>query len=152
MADETRILGVNVVGTTAFFALLGGDGVPLGGAISVQAVADFSRPVDLANTRDTIVQRYEVIRPSHVVILRAESNVDVSHQRAGIETLLALCAHDRGIEASFVARQTVRSALGLPKSGKFGEHVVCCFPEPYKPHWKERGPAALAALATLKAI
>ena len=147
---EHRVLGVNVAGSVAYLALLVGESDVEPEAVMIAGIADFSRAADIANTRDAIRQHLEAIRPSHLVILKSEPNADVSYERAGIETLLLLCAHDLGITGSAIPRATVRKNLGLPKKGKFAEQVNAVFPEPVKPHWKDRGPAALAALAVLK--
>lgn len=150
MRAGSSVLGVNVSGATAFLALVHADGLVDHAVVRVDSVADLTRPGDVAQTRDAVRQRLEQIRPSLVAILKQEPNSDVSHQRASVEMLFLLCAADLGLDARYVSRATVRSQLGLPKSGKFGSLVAARFASAHGTYWNNRGPAALAALSLLE--
>lgn len=120
MQGASSVVGVKLSGPTAFLGLVHPDGSVDHAAVRVDSAADLTRPGDLAQTRDAVRQRLEQIRPSSVVSLKQEANSDVSHQRASVEMPFLLRAADLGLDVRSVARATVRSLLGLPKSGKFG--------------------------------
>jgi hypothetical protein len=109
-------------------------------------------------SREFVATQREVERglaqpqPDLVVLLKPELMVrwtyDAVAPRVALETLVRLAAVAAGIPIDVLSRPTVRSRLGLPRSGDLASHVTACIPEPVGPYWSAgRDVAALAALA-----
>ncbi len=83
-----------------------------------------------------------------VALLLTEANSSPSTERTVLETLIRVAAAEEGTPVELVARPTVRSRLGLPKSGSLGSHVARAAGPKSGHHWNEgRGLAAMAAKA-----
>lgn len=92
-------------------------------------------------------------KPDKVVILWAAGQYTATHRqltpRIAMETSIRLACARKEVPVEMIARETVKSKLGLPKKGALDSHLAKIFPEPHGPYWKQgRGLAALAAASS----
>lgn len=106
----------------------------------------------LAGLLDECERVLRALSPAYVLILEPEATsrltFEQSKARLAVETILALAAAREGVPCDRLPRPTLRSKLGLPKSGKLSSLVDGVVSEPLSPNWNDkRDLAALAALA-----
>lgn len=105
--------------------------------------------------RDECVHALTALAPDRVVILDMETGgrfPKVADMRARFtaEALLTSCAVDAGATCVRLARATLRSRLGLPRTGGLAGHVTRVFDTPVGAYWKnKRDLAALTARAEI---
>lgn len=72
--------------------------------------------------------------------------------RAALETLVRLAADDADIPVQLLHRSTARARLGMPRRGKFEDHIRSVIPNPVGRYWADgRRLAAAAAIAEERA-
>jgi hypothetical protein len=109
----------------------------------------------IGSFRDECTRTLKALAPDRIAILDMEQSRQVPkiadmRARFTAEALLAACAIDAGLPCVRLPRATVRSRLGLPRSGKLADHVSLVFDAPTGTYWKaKRDFAALAARAEI---
>ena len=106
----------------------------------------------LVEFRDQCRRVLNRVKPDHVLILDPEPTGQLSYKqsrgRVTGETLLALAAAEAEIPCDRMSRATVRSRVGLDRSGRLSDRVAEVLPTPPCTHWKgKRDLAALVARA-----
>lgn len=146
------ILGVNVAGPNAWLALVQDDR-------SVRPVPDrfalpkLPRPDALMAALDALGNLYHSERVSAVAVLDAQSNAkpnsyQSARPRIVLELLIELAAARTGVSHALLSPATVQSRLSLP-TRKVADHVDRIV-DGAGTRWKDRGPAALAAIASME--
>lgn len=105
----------------------------------------------LVAMQDDVRRALGEIRPREVRIMRPEQKYEGSYgriaPRATLETIVRLASVEAGVSLEMLYPASVRSRLGLPRTGPLKSHVprVC---EPVGKYWNAgRNLAAVAALA-----
>lgn len=146
------MLGVTCTPRSAFLAV-SEEGViveePLG---RIDVASLYEASAELVSTMEEIRRAYDELRPDRVVILKPETNRRVQYDevapRVALETLFRVAAVRADLAVDVLARPTVRSRLGLPRSGSLRSRVADAIKEPVGKYWSQgRDVAALAALA-----
>lgn len=149
-----KVLGVTCSGTTALLSLVeDGQVVPSPvERVDVGALHEVSE--ELEATIEAVARAFGQVKPDLVVLLLPEHSPQFKKTyqeiapRATLETLVRLAAVRSKIPIEVLARPTVRSLLGLPRSGDLASHVGDRIPESVGRYWNAgRNVAALAALA-----
>jgi hypothetical protein len=105
--------------------------------------------------REECVHTLTALSPDRVVILDMEPGGRIPkvadlRTRFTAETLLASSAVDAEVTCVRLARATLRSRLGLPRTGGVADHATSVFDTPVGKYWtKKRDLAALAARAEI---
>jgi hypothetical protein len=147
-----RVLGVTCSPKTAFLALADDREIIDAAVARVDVAAQYEASEEMLSTLDEIRRALEQLRPDRVVVLKPELNQRATYDqiapRIALETLIRLAAVQAKVEIEVMARPTVRSRLGLSKSGSLASRVAEALPAPVGKYWREgRDIAALAALA-----
>lgn len=142
-------LGVNVAGATAWLALVRDDGT-VDAEPGRFALPNLPRPEALVAALDSLDNLYRREDVSVVAMLDAQSNAkpnsyQSARPRIGLEVLIEVAAARNGIRFDLLSPAAVQSRLSLP-SRKVADHVDDVV-DPAGTRWRERGPAALAAVA-----
>jgi hypothetical protein len=146
------VLGVNCKKDEIFLALAEG------GSVVDSTVEKISAPALLEETErlqaifDDVTRALTEIEPEEVRILMPEQTYKDSYlriaPRAALETLVRIAAHGAGVEVEMLHRNSARSRLGMPRSGKFDRHIPATVGDPVGRYWNAgRNLAAAAALA-----
>ena len=123
----------------------------------VEVAAQYESSEELLSTLDEIKRALGQLRPDVVVVLMPEqSRHKRTYQeiapRVALETLVRIAAVQGRIAIELLPRPTVRSTLGISKSGDLASHVAEAIGQPVGRYWSAgRDVAGLAALAGLKA-
>jgi hypothetical protein len=99
-----------------------------------------------------LVRAINEIKPEKIVILCPESRYTASHKaltpRIALETVVRLAGAKENVPVELLSRPTVRSRLGLPKTGGLDTHLSEAIATPVGRYWNAgRGLAAMAAMA-----
>jgi hypothetical protein len=120
--------------------------------INVASIHEASQ--ELEATLEEVGRALAQIRPGLVVLLPPEQGTRFKRTygqiapRVALETVVRLAAVRAEIPIEVMPRATVRSRLGIPRSGELASHVPQRLPHPVGPYWAAgRDVAALAALA-----
>lgn len=92
------------------------------------------------------------VRPDVIRILMPEQTYSASYARiaprVAVETLICLAAYKTSVRVERLARATARSRLGMPRTGRFQDHIAVAVGAPVGKYWNDgRSFAAAAALA-----
>lgn len=150
-----RVLGVNAAGGKLWLCIVDDDGASDTQPVSLELREGLDAGYAIAAFRDECVHALTALSPDRVVILDMEPGGRVPkvadlRTRFTAETLLASCAVDARVTCVRITRATLRSRLGLPRTGGVADHVTSIFDTPAGKHWtKKRDLAALAARAEI---
>jgi hypothetical protein len=147
-----RVLGVTCSPKSAFLSLAEDQAIVAAGVSRIDVASQYEASEEMLSTLDEIRRALEGLRPDRVVVLKPELNQRMTYDQFGpriaLETLVRLATVQAHAEIEVMARPTVRSRLGLSKSGSLASRVAEVVPDPVGKYWREgRGIAALAALA-----
>ncbi len=147
----TRVLGINVAGSTAYLALC--DDAEITNDKPEKLVAPDGLAADSGTLAflDDIGRVLGQLRVERVRVLDPEPTYSTSVQsvvpRITIETLFLLAAWQRGLDAGRISRARIRSLLDLGRSGSLSS-LAASVTKPVGSSWTgKRDLAALAALA-----
>ncbi len=143
-------LGVSVEGATAYLAVLDEDETVRAAPAKYQLPAGLPRPVAVLDAIETLVNMINDTGASAVAVLDAQPNARpqsfaAARKRTNLEFLFELAAARAGVRFALLSPSTVASRLVLPD--KRPKSHVDLHLRPSGPHWTNRGPAGLAALA-----
>jgi hypothetical protein len=145
-----RVLGLSYKSTDGYLAVVEGGVVVAGLTERIQSISGLEAGEGLVEYVDTVRRVLREVSPARVGLLLPETwrGTYTQHlRRAELETMARLAAAMEEIPVDLLARATVRSRLGLPRSGSLENHVDAAG-EPVGAYWSAgRGIAALAALA-----
>ena len=92
---------------------------------SIDVAAQYEASKEILATLDEIRRVLNELRPDRVIVLKPEPNTRMTYDqlapRVALETLFRLAAVQENVEVEVIARSTVRSRIGLAKSGS-----LCC--------------------------
>jgi hypothetical protein len=94
-------------------------------------------------------------QPGVVRVLLPEQTYKGSYSslapRAALETLVRLASDNGDVPVERLHRNTARARVGMPRGGKFEDHITAIIPEPMGRYWAAgRRLAAVAAIAEEK--
>ncbi|MFI5932523.1 hypothetical protein [Actinoplanes sp. NPDC051494] len=151
----TKVLGVNAVGGKLWFCLVDDGGALETEPAGLELLAGDQAGYAVEAFRDECRRALAATAPDRVVILDLEAGgrvpkISDMRTRFTAEALMVAATVDAGVPCGRLARATLRSRLGLPRTGGIADHVTQVFAEPAGKYWaKKRDLAALAARADL---
>ena len=146
---------MNAVGGKLWLCLVNEDGALETEPASLELRTGSQAGYAIEAFRAECVHALKALSPNRVVILDLEAGGRVPkvadmRTRFTAEALLVSCAVDAGVPCVRLARATLRSRLGLPRTGGIADHVAQVFTAPAGKYWtKKRDLAALAARAEI---
>jgi hypothetical protein len=150
-----KVLGVNAVAGKLWLCLVSEDGALETEPACLELRTGAQAGYDIESFRAECIHALKALSPNRVVILDLEAGgrvpkiADLRTRFTG-EALLVSCAVDAGVLCVRLARATLRSRLGLPRTGGIADHVTQVFAVPAGKYWtKKRDLAALAARAEI---
>jgi len=149
-----RLLGINCDPHAAFLAVVQG-------GVIVAGMPERMKPPEGLDLSSRLLEFINEVRrvlgevsPVRVGLLLPESGGQFQpayssiSSRVTIETLVRVAVAQEGLPLDQLARPTVRSRLGLPRSGGLDSHVATAAGAPVGKYWTTgRGLAALTAMA-----
>ena len=149
-----RIVGFSCTPRQAYVAVVNGGAVEESDIERHEMAAQHEASEELLRTRDDFRRLLRELDAEKAVLLQPEERQPrkPSYQelmpRIALETVIRLAAVEEGVAVEVLPRPTVRSRLGLPKSGSLDSHVSASIESPVGRYWNEgRSIAALAARA-----
>jgi hypothetical protein len=146
------VLGVTCSNRSALFSVVDSGKVIDSPVDRIEVASLHEASEELQATLEEIGRAVAQIRPQRVVLLLPEqSRFKVTYgqvaPRVALETLVRLACVRAGIPVEVLPRASVRSRLGLPRSGDLSSHVPGTIARS-GPYWGQgRDVAALAALS-----
>jgi hypothetical protein len=121
----------------------------------LKAPALFEQTESLRAVLDDVGRVLMEVRPDVVRVLLPEQTYNGSYAslapRAALETLVRLAAANADIELELLHRNSARARVGMPRRGRFEDHIPSVIPEPIGRYWATgRRLAAVAAIAEAK--
>lgn len=150
--QNMRTLGASATGPTIWLAVIEDGELRNTSPYHLEAGAGLERGQQLVALLADCTRILNELKPDAVVVLDPEGNGRFtffqSRDRVTGEVLLSLAAAQLDIPCRYLSRATVKSRLNLGSAGKLASHADNLFPEPLRPHWKDkRDLAALVAKA-----
>ena len=151
-----RTLGVTCTPKLAHLTVAVDGAVVEGPVNRVEVASLYEASTELLSTLDEIKRALAQLTPDAMALLlperqgRPRQYVEVA-PRAALETLIRIAAVQLSIPIEVLPPATLRSRLGIGKSGALDAHLAAVIPTAVGPYWGAgRGLAGLAALAAAR--
>jgi hypothetical protein len=146
-----RIVGFHCVPNYSYMTVIEDGAIVDGLPERLQPPTSRERGQQLIEFADDVSRALAEVGATEACILlpesQARSTFASARPRIEIETMICFAAAKSSIPIEYLSRQTVRSALSLPRTGPLDTHIDSCL-DGVGAYWSSgRGLAGLAALA-----
>jgi hypothetical protein len=155
---DMRTLGISCTPHTAYVAVAVHGGIVNEAVERIEVASLYEASEELLSTLDEVKRALGQLVPDAIALLMPEQGPSrrTYHEvvpRVALETLIRIAAVQTSIPIEVLARPTLRSRLGIDRSGDLASHVGEVVPTPVGRYWSAgRNLAALAALAAAKGV
>jgi hypothetical protein len=143
-----RVLGMNCAPRVAYLAVIEDGSLDPDAPERLQAPAGLETGDGLLECIREVKRVLGQARAEQVALLLPEANAAPSSERTELETLIRVAAAEEGTRVDLLSRPTVRSRLGLPRSGSLDTHIQLGAGPESGHYWRKgRALAVMAAKA-----
>lgn len=143
-----RVLGMNCAPKVAYLAVIEDGTVDADAPERLQAPAGLETGEGLLECIREAKRILGQARAEQIALLLPEATAAPSPERTELETLIRVAAAEEGTQVNLVSRPTVRSRLGLPRSGSLDAHIAAGAGMESGHYWKKGRALAVMAART----